>query len=183
MPYCRKCGFNMEELLEECPSCGEKLNEERKPFPARVSNILKDEPETEAAPGEEISEKKSAPNKKKLIIIIAAAVLILAAAAYILIRLSSASVSILYNGEKVNRLPVDAGVEDEIVLTADANHLSGKLEWKSSDSSVLRITETEGNSCTIKLKRDGKAVITVSAGNASASVKIEVTGCRPVRGD
>ena len=66
------------------------------------------------------------------------------------------------------------------VLTPEYTTQPG-IEWKSSNPSVLFIEKTEGNTCTIRLKQNGSATITLqSTENTSLSDWVDFTVYLPV---
>ena len=85
-------------------------------------------------------------------------------------------ISIEVDGETVATLSVANGTEAP-TLTAKISpeDYSGELQWSSDDGGVVRITTTEGNSCTISVLKSGTAKITAACGGKSATVKVTVT--------
>ena len=66
------------------------------------------------------------------------------------------------------------GVSETVEITATLNNASGDLTWQTSDASVAEISGS-GTTRTITLKKAGRATITVSYGDISATCNVTIT--------
>ena len=85
------------------------------------------------------------------------------------------SVTVAVNGEAVTELTIING-EESPLLTAVISpaDYDGEILWESSDAGVVRIYDSEGETCTLSTLKSGTAKVTVTCGNESAAVKIKV---------
>lgn len=87
------------------------------------------------------------------------------------------AITIEQDGAEVEAITISYGTEDTLELTAvvSPEDYTGELTWESNDAGVLKVKETEGNTCTLSILKPGDVKITVESGETSDSVKVTIS--------